>query len=301
MTTSFFQDRTVLVTGGTGFIGSALARRLESCGARVFILSRSRAAGERAFSLDIADSDAVQRTFEAVRPSVVFHCAASLKPQGDADAMIQVNICGTRAVLSACSTVGPEAVVVAGSWTEYGSAVRSHVQEDDPAFPGSVYGVTKLASTLLVRAWSLETNVPATVLRLGSVYGPGEDASRLIPTLMASARTGIPAALSYPDTVRDFVHVDDVADAFLCAGERARTLGMIVNIASGVGTSVAALTERIRGCAPGFPEPTWGSGPTRPWDVPSWVADITRARVVLGWTPTRDLTSGLQELLNHAP
>lgn len=303
---SWFHERNIFVTGGSGYIGTRLVTRLVSLGARVTMLSRGAdlpaslapLADRLAIATaEISDREAITRVVQSVSPSVVFHLSAygTAPQQMDAAEMIRTNIEGTQALLEACAKAQLEAIVATGSWTEYGLPVREVVRENDPTQPASLYGITKLAATLLIRTWSLTTGIPTTTLRLGSVYGSGEAAHRLTATLAASANTGTPATLGNPETIRDFIHVEDVVDALLLAAERRGALGRVLNIASGVGTSVNAFATAFQTVVPACPKPIWGQVPPRSWDVPRWVADIAQARVELGWQPSRELLTALKE------
>lgn len=273
-----FKGERVLVTGGTGFIGSAVVNRLVASGAQVASLSRAGRApqGAAGIAADLADAQGVMQAVAAFRPTVVVHAAAAgTTGAATPDDMIRANILGTQSVLNACKACRPNAVVVLGSWTE--------------DVPNSTYGVTKRTATMLTQTWAAETRVPTVILRLASVYGPGEASHRLLPTLLASARTTTPATLGAPETVRDYIHVDDVVDAVLNAAHAPVQDGTVYNVGSGIGTSTQELVTLVQQAASQFPEPTWNTHPPRPWDIPRWVAEITRTTEALQWTPRRTL------------
>jgi dolichol-phosphate mannosyltransferase len=134
-----------------------------------------------------------------------------------------------------------------------------------------------------------------STLRLYSVYGPFEEPGRLMPALVLAAREGRLPPLVDPSTARDFVHVDDVVDAYLLAAERAEG-GEVYNVGSGTQTTLAELV-RVAGEVFGFePQPAWGSMPGRSWDTSTWVANADKIRRELGWRPRRTLGEGLRSL-----
>jgi nucleoside-diphosphate-sugar epimerase len=142
-------------------------------------------------------------------------------------------------------------------------------------------------------------------LRLYSVYGPWEEPNRLIPTLVEHAQRGAFPPLAHPDTVRDFVYVDDVVEAFLRAEECLRCpRGAVYNIGTGRQTTLRELVATARSVFSIDVPAHWASYPRRSWDTDVWVADVQRAGEELGWTATCELSSGLQrtgEWLERAP
>lgn len=298
---SVWFGRRVLVTGGTGFVGSALVRRLVEEGADVTVISSGKTSHDRLATVagkytikqvDLTDSDAVSRAFEEIKPTHVYHCATygAFPTQRDVNKVFNVNVTGTNNLLAACEQYCPDVIVTTGSWTEYGS--REHgrrMEEQGECLPSSTYGIAKLASTLAARAWSLRTNIPLTVLRLFSVFGEDEPGHRLIPTLFASANSGERVSLGDPSLVRDFIHVEDAVDAYLAVAEHEQEPGRIINIASGSGASIRQVVDSVKRLSTSFPEPQWTEQSKRPWDVPEAVADITRAQKIFNWRPVRSL------------
>ena len=130
-------------------------------------------------------------------------------------------------------------------------------------------------------------------LRLYSAYGPFEDPRRLMPTLCARALRGELPPLADPWIVRDFVHIDDVIDAYLLAA-RAPGAHPIYNVGTGVETSLEQLAELACDVFQVAAAPKWGAYPNRDWDVRCWRADSTLIQQDMGWSPQRSLTDGLR-------
>jgi nucleoside-diphosphate-sugar epimerase len=149
--------------------------------------------------------------------------------------------------------------------------------------------VGKAASTL----YALERG--AVVLRLYSVYGPWEEPSRLVPTLLAHGLEGELPPLVSPSVAHDFVHVDDVCEAFVVAA-RAEP-GRVYNVGSGRQTTLAEVVETAKRLLGIEAEPQWGSMPDRAWDTGTWVANPRRIRRELGWEARIGLEEGLARTL----
>jgi nucleoside-diphosphate-sugar epimerase len=273
-----------LVTGAGGFVGRHLVARLRADGWDVAALTRA--------DVDLADPAAAATAVRAADPDVVFSLAAGRAKGTAAEraATVQVN---TSPWLVDALPDRCRAVVRLGSSTEY-AASRHPLAEDAALEPRGFFGATKAAGSILLQAAAAECGVRATVLRAFQVYGPGDHATRLVPVVLAAARTGgtvpLPARLSR----RDWVWVGDVVDACVRAAEQeALPDGTVLNIGTGVQTSteeLIATAERVTG-RPIATAP--GAHPGRDWDTADWVADPSAARRRLGWQPTVDLAEGL--------
>ncbi len=296
----------VLVTGANGFIGANLARRLMLEGNTVSCLvgatDQWRLAelgdGIAIIEADLRDEDGLKSALMGLRFDWVFHLAAygAYSWQEDLAQMLAVNVLGTANLVRALEGASVEAFVNTGTSSEYGFADHAAIEEDR-LDPNSAYAVTKAAATHLCSDLARRGVMPITTLRLYSVYGPYEEPGRLVPTLISRGLRGELPELASPDIARDYVHVDDVCDAFIAAARSnvaSKEPGLVVNIGSGVQTSLAelvALAQRVMSIAQ---TPRWGSMPNRRWDTHIWVADIRRASSALQWTPRIDLESGFR-------
>jgi nucleoside-diphosphate-sugar epimerase len=130
-------------------------------------------------------------------------------------------------------------------------------------------------------------------LRFFSVYGPWEEPSRLVPTMICRARAGLPLQMVAPDVTRDFVFVDDVLRAFLDFDRLRAASGEVINLGTGVETTLRMVVETIQDLFGHRSEVVWGAMPPRHWDTTRWVADRTRAARLLDWEPRVGLPEGL--------
>ncbi|MGC9072350.1 MAG: NAD-dependent epimerase/dehydratase family protein, partial [Acidilobus sp.] len=205
----------------------------------------------------------------------------------------QVNVLGTVNVLEVARRLDAY-VVVASSAAVYGDPPRLPVTEDLPARPLSAYGASKLAAEAAALAYSSEQGLGATALRLFNVYGPrmrpGPYAGVIFRFLSSAIRGEPPAVYGDGMNTRDYVYVTDVADAFLAAIER-KARG-VFNIGTGAEVSVLQLLDLVSAVTGQRLSPTYA--PPRPGDIRRSVADITRAREGLGWSPRVRLEEGLR-------
>jgi dolichol-phosphate mannosyltransferase len=244
--------------------------------------------------VDVTDGASVLRAVRRVHADWVFNLAAYGVSESQAATRLahEVNATGALNVLEAVIEVGVEAMVHAGSSSEYGA--KDHPAAEDEALrPNSAYAATKAAGTML-GVWAGGTGrAPVTVLRLYTVYGPYEAPTKLVPTLIAHAVRGELPPLVPPETPRDFVYVDDACEAFVRAASHGRP-GQVLNVASGRNETVADVVEAVRSLFPAVPEPRWGSMAPRGWDTPVWAGASARIAEQLDWRANVPLREGVE-------
>lgn len=197
-------------------------------------------------------------------PRVIFHLAArGVDPsQADVGDLVQTNVVVTARLLGLAATWRVERFVHFGSCLEYGSC--RNVSEETLLSPESEYGATKAASTLLVSAVARRTGLSAVILRPFSVYGPLENPHRLVSTVAAQALRGETIHFTEGRQTRDFIFVDDVADAALAAVANQIEPGEVFNVCTGVETEVRQLVLAVLELAGGHPEVRFGARPHPP-------------------------------------
>ncbi len=294
----------VLVTGAAGFVGAGIVHALIGQGHEVHVLLRSGSDPWRlrpvwsrltAHTADLMDADAVAAAVARVQPRAVLHLAAhgAYERQSDARAIIQTNILGTYNLLDAASRCTDLRIVVnTGSSSEYGFKTEA-MREADRVEPNRFYAVAKAAQTHLVTLLAKRGTVPAVTFRLFSVYGPWEEPTRLIPTLVRRVRAGLPLEMVGPAVARDFVYLDDVTDLLTDFPKLAAASGGVFNLGTGRETTLAEVVEVIQELAGRKVEVRWGAMPARQWDATTWRADPAHAAERLGWVARVPLREGL--------
>jgi UDP-glucose 4-epimerase len=299
-------SKRVLLTGGAGFVGANLCRRLLRDGHEVHLPLRPGSrrwrldailSDLRLHEVDLGDRETVIRLVAGIRPDWVFHLAAhgAYASQTDLGRMVETNIVGTINLMEASLACGFEAFVHTGSSSEYG--FKDHAPSETEALePNSDYAVTKASSTLYCRHTARARNAYVPVLRLYSAYGPYEEPTRLVPTLIVRGKDGRLPPLGEPRIARDFVHVDDVVEAYcLATARRGAEPSPVYNIGTGVQTTLreaVAVALRVLGVDA---EPRWASMPNRRWDTEVWVADGRKVRAELAWRPRYSFEQGFRQ------
>lgn len=299
----------VLLTGATGFVGANLARRLVCAGHEVFLILRPgykpwRITDIRAdvalHTVDLSDEASTLAAVRRIQADWIFHLAVhgAYSSQTDTHQMVATNIMSTINLINSAAEVGFRAFINTGSSSEYG--LKDHPPDEQEWIdPNSEYAVTKAAATHYCRYLARARSLTATTLRLYSVYGPWEEPTRLVPTILIRAREGTLPPLVAPGTARDYVYVDDVIDAYLAAATQGkRGEGAVYNVGTGVQTSLWEMVETVRSLIPVEEEPRWGSMAQRSWDTSTWVADTGLIQGQLGWTPRYSVRAGLMAMVS---
>lgn len=296
----------VLVTGGAGFIGGHVARRFEREGYRVRVLD-NLATGHREnlspewdfIEADLRDAEAVSNAVAGAH--FVAHLGAfvslpeSFERHEDCYA---TNVQGTFNVLEACRRHGIEKLAFASSSAVYSENPAAPKSEHECPNPVSPYATSKLEGEHLLAAFQAHHSLPSVAFRFFNVYGPRQPAdsayAAAVPIFIERGLRG-EASTIYGDgsQTRDFVYVEDVANAVVCAIQSGHT--GVYNVGTGHPTTVLDLADTIAeltGCAEShrFEAPRAG-------DLRTSTADMQRIREAFGWTPAYSLEQGLRETL----
>lgn len=303
-------EKTILVTGAAGFIGSNLVTRLLSEGYQVTILIKSTTNIGRLQKLlpkvkccyvDLLDFDNLKREMEIIKPLGVFHLAASNIQSGmtapDED-VVKVNILGIRNLLKALDLVDYNFFINLGSFLEYGPKSEP-VNEACPCTPTELYSITKLASTLYGQTVAHNNNKPVVTFRLFTPYGPEIQPGRLVYELITRALRGGDINLTQPNYARDFLFVDDLIDLLLEAKDRARDCqGEVFNAGSGQSVALKAVAEEVLKITESRSKINWGSFRQVAYDSQIWQADMNKTFATFKWRPKYSLSSGLSKTIN---
>ncbi|HEX3791916.1 MAG TPA: NAD-dependent epimerase/dehydratase family protein [Pseudonocardiaceae bacterium] len=251
--------RAVLITGGSGFIGTHLATSLARQGLRVVVADRvTRPAGPVEYvRLDISSFPGCLRLIRAVDPQVVFHLAASSTVDSafrDPHGSLVTNIAGTVNLLEAVRVAGGDLArfVLTSTDKVYGALVGEAYLETSPLNARGAYDVGKMSADHLVRLYGYEFGLPVTTLRLCNVFGPGDPNtdSRIVPRTLSRlfAATGPLPPVIYAESMghgRDYVYVTDVVRALTTVAGEPRALGAVFNMAPAAHRSTLDLVEEL--------------------------------------------------------
>jgi|SRR6202521_1001637 len=295
-----------IVLGGGGFLGTNLCRRLVSSGLRVRAFGRRRLFPEALRGIewyqgDFSDSASLAVAIESF--DVVFHLIHSTTPQSsilDMAGDIQQNVLPSLALLDISRKLGVKRIIfISSGGTVYGRTDQIPTPETASTEPVTAYGITKLAIEKYLALHEYLYGLDFRVLRVTNPFGPYQVAPKnqgVIAALISHALSGEPMEIwGDGSTVRDFLFVDDVVDAFeAAAGDQGSA--RIFNIGSGKGRSLLEVIAAIERLLNRRLDITWNA--KRSVDLPISVVAIDRAREHLGWTPKTKFETGLQRTID---
>lgn len=300
----------ILITGGAGFLGSALANRLIAEGHTVLVLDDLTAGDPRRLNSsvlfnrgDVRDVPKLWTLLQGV--DCVYHLAArvrvpeSIHYPSDYN---QVNVGGTVAVMEAVRDRGVRRVVLASSGALYGEQSRQPIGENQAPNPNSPYGVSKIAAEHYVATLGALHGIETVALRIFNAYGPGQELPPsyppVIPQLLRQAQTGGSLVIFGDGSqTRDFVYVDDVVDALMATATAIDVNRAVINIGSGQEVSIDDLAAKVAQATGKRVNVLHNR--EQPGGVSRLVADVSLARQLLGWAPQIDLDEGLRLTLER--
>jgi UDP-glucose 4-epimerase len=269
----------ILVTGGSGFIGLALIPKLIEAEHDVTILdikTPSFPGRVHYFACDILQN--MDDIFLKVKPEIVIHLAASYGA-GDLNSF-NVNVRGTNKVIDTCLNFDVKKIIFASSCKVYGNNFELGVTEDTPVSANTIYSFTKAVGESLIKV----SGIDYTVLRLFNVTGAGCTTQKYLLPLALAATVKEPLAITASwDSVCDYVHVDDVADAFVKSIDKGNN--ETINIGTGIPTKLRQIINLISDTK-GSMVPT-EYAPQGKEIV--YTADTSKAQNLLGWRPTKNI------------
>lgn len=300
MSGRFWHNKKVLVTGGSGFVGTEVARNLtEKRG-----LKKEQIKISRSKQYDLRDFNACKKAVKGA--DIILHLAADVGGVGYSNSnpatqfknccLIDLNI------FEAASKFKVEKLVAVSSSVAYPAKASSPLKEEylfngAPALSGYGFGFAKRNTVVLTEAYHQEKGLNAVVLLPNNAYGPGEkvdlESGHVIPSLIYKCLTqDLLVVWGDGKAVRDFLYVEDFAEGVLLAAEKLN-VPQPVNLGSGVGISIKQLVDKITKLT-GFKGHV-SYDKTKPKGQPKRIVDITRARKLLGFEPKWNISGGLKE------
>ena len=291
----------VLITGASGFIGHHCLEPLLARGYDVHAVSsqprRSNAGGVEWLQADLLEPGAAKTLVGAVRPTHLLHLAWYVVPGKVISAPENFEWVGaSMELVRAFVDQGGERLAIVGSGYEYDCTYGRCLEASTPTAPSTVYGSCKLTLNLQVQSFCGQAGVSAAWGRAFFLYGPREHPQRLVSSVILSLLEGEPARCSHGRQVRDYMHVQDVADGLVALLDSEVTGS--VNVSSGRGMSVGEVAMTI-GRLLGRPELIQlGAIPTRVDDLALVVGDNTRLVSEVGWKQSLELEAGLRQTID---
>ena len=301
-----------LVTGGAGFIGSHLVKRLIALNHNALVLDnlsfgKRESIPQTSSNLSFVDGDIANRKLllgliEEFRPEIVIHLAAiHFIPYCNENPVkaIQTNIVGTRHLLETCKILKPDIFVFPSSGAVY-TISGNKLSEEDLTEPSDIYGISKLIGEDLCRLFYRETGVRTVIGRLSNVFGPGETNPHVIPEIIKQLKEGkLEVELGNIEPKRDFINVKDVAEAFIALLADFRGDFGIFNIGSGKEYSIREILEICERIIGSEIRVKGTKSRIRKTDRMHLLSDVEKITKETSWRPRVNIEDGLRELLQR--
>jgi UDP-glucose 4-epimerase len=300
-----WRGKRILVTGGSGFIGSHLVRRLVDCGGDVAITSKRAAVayntrvGEvwdriAVFEADLRDRNSLS-SVTSWNPTVIFHLAAFNHAGNsfyNAQEALECNAIGTANLLDSCQ--GYDRFVYVSTSDVYGHQPTVPFAETMDPKPISPYSIGKYAGELYARMYVQMLSRPIVIVRPFNAFGPNQSTKAIISEIIETCLEGKPVLATSGRQTRDFNFVDNLVDGLLLAAEKEEAVGQVINLGSGEEISIKDLIVAIHRDTNSRSELKLGALEHRPNELWRACADNRRAKELLGWRPQIDFLEGLR-------
>jgi len=297
----------VLVTGGSGFIGSHLIPRLVELEYDVYSLERYVTGryvlgGQRAVKTifgDLRDHFAMRDLIRKIQPDAVIHLA-SISPvsysYNHPSEVLETNFLSTVNLAECCLREVPhfKHFLFAGTSEEYGNQEETPIKETAELRPSSPYAVSKVAADKYLQYMHDAYEFPVTVLRNFNTYGRKRNAHFVVERIVTQMLQQKTVTLGDATPVRDLLYVDDHVNSYITCLEDEKAIGQTFNFCTGHGVSIAQLANQVKERVNFKGEIIWNTIPERPLDVATLIGDNSKAQQLLGWKPRFTLKKGLQ-------
>lgn len=302
---NYYKNKTLLVTGGTGFVGQQLVSRLESLGAIVHFTGQRddvfQYGGNSHYEkLDIKRYLEVKRLLSRVKPDIIFHLASIVSAKIDfdlIDEMIDVNLKGTTNILKCIDSISNiECLVNFGSSEEYGNQdieLKENLREE----AASPYAILKLCTTRFCNMYSFSLGIPIVTIRPANIFGPGQNEDKFIPNLIINCLNNKSVDMTKGENERNFIFIDDFINAVLIIGMKERSLGQIYNVGSNRSITLRKLAELIKKECLSKSKINFGSNDYRLNEMMKFDLSIDKT-LSIGWEEEYNLQQGIVKTID---
>ena len=294
------KNKSVLVVGGNGYLGSFLVKKLKEIAAHVVILSRNCKESETEFIADITNFEDTQRIIQHIKPDIVFHLAANISRNRDFSIypnMLTVNVQGTLNVIQ--SLKGLDAHFIFTSSSEIYGNNESPFHEEQIPRPVSPYSLSKSSAELLIETYAKNNPLKYTILRVFNFFGEGMPEDFFIPQMIKSLKRGEDFLMTKGEQIRDFLYVGDVVNALVLTASHSKSYGETLNVCGGEGTELRALALSINKYVDSEAKVVLGALPYRSSEVWEMIGSNKKIKDLLGFEPEYTIEQGIEILINH--
>ena len=296
----------LLIVGGTGFIGSNVAKKALKNGFKVTVISKNNYSQNKQInSVDYINVDiSREKDLHHILKDKVFEYVLNLGGYVDhknfsegGKEVFETHFHGTLNLVKSINKDNLKGFIQIGSSDEYGANIAPQ-KENQREMPISPYSIAKTSATHFLQMLYRTEKFPVVILRPFLVYGPGQNSGRFLPQIIKGCLSGKEFETSLGEQLRDFCYIDDITDGILRAMKCDNVNGKIINLASGDPISIRTVIEKVQTYI-GKGNPKFGKISYRSGENMSLYADTSRAEHLLGWRSNTTIEDGIKKTVDH--
>ncbi len=299
------KHKTVLVTGGNGFLGRHLIKALLDREAKVICMDRMAPEHDLkvpCHQIDLSHEAALKACIAAVQPDLIYHLAASLNRTRDfseTNGILETNLNGTVNLLNALKELPYQKLIYVSTSDVYGgNLIQPPFKETGQFIPASPYALSKYCGELAVQTYSELYSKQYTILRLFNFFGPGMSSNFFISQLVEKLKSHKDFEMTEGAQQRDFLYITDVVNALLLA-QHTKADQQIFNVCSGVGKPIKDIALEVKALLNSKTQISFGAIPYRDNEVWNMTGDPSKITEVLGWRHAVGFQEGLEAYLKQ--
>lgn len=300
MNIEFFEGKTILIIGASGFIGQHLLRRLSMYSNSIVTLQRNAfltSLPVKQYHCNITDGDLFHQCFASCNPDIVIHLAGDKRRTATFHESVHENVIGTLNVFTeAMKGENLQSLIVMGTASEYGSNLCPF-KESMREKPIDAYSFSKACISHMALLFYSLYHLPVTVLRPTIAYGPGQKDDMFLSSLISSLLNDRSFNMTPGEQTRDFVYIDDLVEAILSVPLHPESRGEIINIGNGVPIRILDVARLVESITEKRNLLMIGVEPYRKNEILNYYVDINKARTFLQWEPKTPFIKGLRETI----
>ncbi len=292
-------NKVILITGGSGYLGTKLRKALEFEGAIVFNISKGCKESSHDFDIDISDFEEFEKIIVEINPEIIYHLAANIDRSRDFDKFDKINAVnsiGTLNLLKSLKNIDYENLIFTSTSEVYGNGKSPFSEENIPE-PVSPYSLTKLFAENLIKTYSNLHQKNFTILRLFNFYGNEMPESFFIPQIIKTLMRNEPFLMTGGEQKRDFVHVNDVVESLIISALNPNANNQTFNVCSGKAVQLNELAATVAESLDKKNLLMVGSLPYRENEVWEMVGNPTKIFKSLGFRPKINLKQGITSVV----
>ncbi|MBK8806973.1 MAG: NAD-dependent epimerase/dehydratase family protein [Bacteroidales bacterium] len=294
-----FLGKTVLVTGGNGYLGSLLVKELQNHSANTVIIDRKMSGTANEYCVDIANRAELEKVIDKIQPDIVFHLAALLNRERSFEVYDEVhaaNYTGTLNLLMSLKNTRCRKFIFTSTSEIYGANVSPFSEEMEP-LPVSPYSITKVLAETLIKNYVRLNGFNYTILRLFNFYGNDMPRNFFIPEMLEALKKNLPFSMTKGEQARDFLHVDDVLEALLISALHPQADNEVFNVCSGKSLTLSDFVLECKTALHSTSTINFGAIPYRDNEVWNMVGNNTKITSQLGFAVKHSIQSFINQMM----